>query len=138
MSVGRGTETPFEVIGAPWINGEALASYLNSISLPGVSFHAIRFTPDTSKFAGEACSGIRLTITDRGTFDPLRVGFEIARHLATTYADTWKSTRTCACLEMTRRWKLFGKGFRIPKSWPATKTSLSTFRKRRVQYLLYP
>ena len=138
ISVGRGTDTPFEVIGAPWIDGQALASNLNSASLPGVSFDAIRFTPDTSKFAGEACSGIRLTITDRGTFDPLRVGFEIARHLATAYTHTWDVGAYLRLLGNDETLDAVRQGLSYSEILASYEDDLSAFRKRRVQYLLYP
>ena len=138
MSVGRGTETPFEVIGAPWINGEALASYLNSISLPGASFDAIRFTPAACKFAGEACHGVRLTITNRDMFEPLRVGFEIARHLATTYADTWEVDAYLRLLGNDETLEAVRQGLSYSEILASYEDELSTFRKRRVQYLLYP
>lgn len=138
MSVGRGTDTPFEVIGAPWIDGQALASYLNSASLPGVSFDAIRFTPDTSKFAGEACSGVRLTITDRGTFEPLRVGFEIARHLATAYTDTWEVDAYLRLLGNDETLEAVRQGLSYPEILASYEDGLNAFRERRGQYLLYP
>jgi len=138
MSVGRGTDTPFEVIGAPWIDGPALATYLNGTSLPGVSFEAIRFTPDASKFAGEACGGVRLTITDRGRFDPLRVGFEIARHLATAYADTWEVDAYLRLLGNDRTLEAVREGLPYPEILATYDDGLNAFRERRSRYLLYP
>ncbi len=138
MSVGRGTDTPFEVIGAPWINGEALASYLNDASLPGVSFDAARFTPDTSKFAGEPCGGVRLTITNREIFEPLRVGFEIARHLATAYADTWEVDAYLRLLGNDKTLQAVRQGLSYPEILASYEDGLNAFRERRGQYLLYP
>jgi uncharacterized protein YbbC (DUF1343 family) len=138
ISVGRGTETPFEVIGAPWIDGEALASYLNGASLPGVSFAAIRFTPDASKFAGEACSGVRLTITHRETFEPLRVGFEVARHLATTYADTWEIDAYLRLLGNDATLEAVRQGLSYSEILASYEDGLNAFRERRSRYLLYP
>ena len=138
MSVGRGTDTPFEVIGAPWIDGEALASYLNGASLPGVSFDAIRFTPDASKFAGETCSGIRLTITNREIFEPLRVGFEIARRLATAYADTWEVDAYLRLLGNDETLEAVRKGLSYAEILASYEDNLNAFRERRGRYLLYP
>jgi uncharacterized protein YbbC (DUF1343 family) len=138
MSVGRGTDTPFEVIGTPWIDGQALAGYLNSASLPGVSFDAIRFTPDASKFAGEACSGVRLTITDRDMFDPLRLGFEIARHLATAYADTWEVDAYLRLLGNDKTLEAVRKGLSYSEILASYEDGLNAFRERRSRYLLYP
>jgi len=138
MSVGRGTDTPFEVFGAPWIDGPALATYLNGASLPGVSFEAIRFTPDASKFAGEACGGVRLTITDRGRLDPLRVGFEIARHLATAYADTWEVDAYLRLLGNDRTLEAVREGLPYSEILATYDDGLNAFRERRSRYLLYP
>ncbi|MEQ8207363.1 MAG: DUF1343 domain-containing protein, partial [Woeseia sp.] len=93
LSVGRGTETPFEIIGAPWLDGVELASQLNRAELPGIRFLATEFTPDASKFENELCRGVRFRITDRSRFDPSRTGFEIARQLALSYGDLWESDR---------------------------------------------
>ena len=138
MSVGRGTDTPFEVIGAPWIDGKALASYLNGTSLPGVSFDAARFTPDASKFAGETCSGVRLTITNREIFEPLRVGFEIARHLATAYADTWDVDAYSRLLGNDQTLQAVRQGLSYSEILASYEDGLNAFRERRGRYLLYP
>jgi uncharacterized protein YbbC (DUF1343 family)/CubicO group peptidase (beta-lactamase class C family) len=78
ISVGRGTDTPFEQIGAPWIDGVALAEALNRRNLPGIRFYPVRFTPTASKYAREACGGVFMVVTDRTTLRPVRVGLEIA------------------------------------------------------------
>ena len=66
LSVGRGTDTPFEVIGAPWLDGRVLADALAARRIPGVGFVPIRFTPSASKFKGEQCGGVNIVVTDRG------------------------------------------------------------------------
>lgn len=81
ISVGRGTDTPFEHIGAPWIDGMRLAEALNARALPGVRFYPVQFTPTSSKFANELCQGVFVVITDRNAVRPLRVGVEIASAL---------------------------------------------------------
>lgn len=91
LSVGRGTATPFEWIGAPWLDGKQLAEKLSSQNLPGVRFEAVQFTPDASKFANEACGGVRFTITDRDAFDSVRTGFAVARAIHELHPDDWKS-----------------------------------------------
>ena len=91
LSVGRGTDTPFEVLGAPWINEMGLARHLNRARLPGVRFVPIRFTPDTSTYADEACGGVNVIITDREGFRPVRTGLEIARQLRHLYGGLWKA-----------------------------------------------
>src|SRR4029077_9707184 len=81
ISVGRGTDTPFEVIGAPWLDGQKLAEALNRAGLAGVRFVSVRFSPKSSRFAGEQCSGVNIIVTDRGAFRPVAAGVVIAHHL---------------------------------------------------------
>jgi uncharacterized protein YbbC (DUF1343 family) len=81
ISVGRGTKTPFEVIGAPWIKGAALAERLNARKLEGVRFKGVAFTPTTSVHEKKRCEGVFMTVTDRGRFDSVRCGLEIANAL---------------------------------------------------------
>jgi uncharacterized protein YbbC (DUF1343 family) len=90
LSVGRGTKTPFELFGAPWLDGEQLALELHQLNLPGVEFKAIQFTPDSSKFAGELCGGIGIQITDRERFESVRTGIEIALQLRRLYSQEWE------------------------------------------------
>ena len=87
VSVGRGTDTPFEQIGAPWIDGVALADAMNARALPGIRFYPVRFTPTTSKYANEACGGVFMIVTDRLALHPVRVGVEIAAMLQKTVRD---------------------------------------------------
>jgi uncharacterized protein YbbC (DUF1343 family)/CubicO group peptidase (beta-lactamase class C family) len=85
ISVGRGTETPFEILGAPYIDGGRLASALHDV--PGVSAVAVRFTPTASIHKGEECGGVRLTITDRRALRSVELGLRIARLLAEWYPE---------------------------------------------------
>jgi uncharacterized protein YbbC (DUF1343 family) len=78
ISVGRGTDTPFEHVGAPWIDGVRLAEALNARGLAGVRFYPVQFTPTSSKFADELCQGVFIVVTDRQALRPVRVGLEIA------------------------------------------------------------
>jgi len=87
LSVGRGTDTPFEQIGAPWIDGVDLARELNAQRLPGIRVYPLRFTPTSSRFAGELCEGVFFVITDRALFRPVRLGLELAATLHRLYGD---------------------------------------------------
>lgn len=82
VSVGRGTEAPFRTVGAPFINGAALAAELVAAELKGVEFLAIDFVPSKSKFVGEQCSGVRIRVTNRDRCQPLEIASAIAGHLA--------------------------------------------------------
>ena len=90
VSVGRGTDTPFEVFGAPWISGQTLAAELAARRLPGVAFVPVSFTPDSSTFKRERCEGVNVVITDRDAFEPVRTGLEIAVALRRLHPDAWK------------------------------------------------
>jgi uncharacterized protein YbbC (DUF1343 family) len=85
LSLGRGTDAPFEQIGADWIDGEALAELLNSQFIPGVRIYPTRFTPNASHFRGQTISGVRFVITDREMFDSTRLGVEVAAGLQKLY-----------------------------------------------------
>ena len=81
LSVGRGTDTPFEIIGAPWIDPLQLSASLHESDLPGVTFVPIRFAPKSSRFKDQSCGGVNFIITDRDAFDPVRLGVELASTL---------------------------------------------------------
>ena len=85
VSVGRGTDTPFEQIGAPWIDGRRLAAHLNARGLAGVRAYPVFFTPTSSKFAGERCQGVFFVVTDREALKPVRLGLEVAAALFTLH-----------------------------------------------------
>ncbi|MDH5242207.1 MAG: DUF1343 domain-containing protein, partial [Gammaproteobacteria bacterium] len=137
VSVGRGTATPFELIGAPWLDGESLAGALNEMQLPGIAFTATRFTPDASTFAGELCEGVRFTITDRSVFEPLTTGLSIARQLLLDYPDDWQTDRYLRLLgnEAALRALLDGKSVSEIKA--SYQKGLDEFLARRTRYLLY-
>ncbi|MBI4874790.1 MAG: DUF1343 domain-containing protein [Acidobacteria bacterium] len=84
-SVGRGTDAPFEQVGADWIKGPALAAYLNSRYIPGVRVYPTRLRPSSSNFAGQEIEGIRFVITDREAFNAVRLGIEVAAALEKLY-----------------------------------------------------
>jgi uncharacterized protein YbbC (DUF1343 family) len=77
-SVGRGTDAPFEQVGADWIRGRELAAYLNARFLPGVRVYPTRFRPASSRFAGQFIEGVRFIVTDREAFSAARLGLELA------------------------------------------------------------
>ena len=87
LSEGRGTTRPFELVGAPYIDGYDLACALRQESLPGVSFRPVFFTPQFQKWAGELCGGVQLHVTERRSFLPYRTGVAILRHVRELYPD---------------------------------------------------
>ncbi len=84
-SVGRGTDSPFEIIGADFVSGIELAGYLNGRGIPGVRCYPVRFTPTASHFTGVSVDGVRFLITNRDIFDSSRLGIEVASALQHLY-----------------------------------------------------
>jgi uncharacterized protein YbbC (DUF1343 family)/CubicO group peptidase (beta-lactamase class C family) len=137
LSVGRGTDTPFEVVGAPWIDGQQLASYLNRQRIAGVRFVPLRFTPASSVFKGEECGGINIIITDRGGFRPVLNGLEIAVALRKLYPAQWKVDNYLRLLvnaDSLERLKRGDSAADIARSWSA---QLEDFKRKRARVLIY-
>lgn len=93
VSVGRGTDTPFEVVGAPWMDGRKLAAYLNARRIAGVRFVPVQFKPNASVFKGETCSGVNIIVVDREAFESVTTGLEIAAALRKLYPADWQAER---------------------------------------------
>ncbi|MDH5500418.1 MAG: DUF1343 domain-containing protein [Gammaproteobacteria bacterium] len=137
VSVGRGTSTPFELIGAPWLDGESLAKTLDALQLPGIDFTATEFTPDASTFAGELCAGVRFTITDRSAFEPLTTGLAIARQLLLDYPDDWQTERYIRLLGNKAALRALLGGRSVTGIKASYQKGLDEFMARRAGYLLY-
>jgi uncharacterized protein YbbC (DUF1343 family) len=90
ISVGRGTGTPFEVVGAPWIDPVAFAKYLNARDISGVRFVPIQFTPVSSNYSSQLCGGVNMTVTDRNALDAPELGLEVASALQHLYPGNYK------------------------------------------------
>ncbi len=90
LSVGRGTDSPFEVLGAPWLASLELVAALRGADLPGLMFMAVEFTPRSGPYRGQLCHGVRMVVTDRQTFRPVRTGLEIARQMLRLHRQHWK------------------------------------------------
>jgi uncharacterized protein YbbC (DUF1343 family) len=138
LSVGRGTATPFELIGAPWLNGPRLQQALAAAKLPGAEFHAARFVPTASKFAHEDCGGIRITITDRSALRPIHTGLEIARQLHLLFPQDWKVAAYESLLGNHAVFEALRSGKSVAEMEALYRPGLDEFRKRREQFLLYP
>jgi uncharacterized protein YbbC (DUF1343 family)/CubicO group peptidase (beta-lactamase class C family) len=137
VSVGRGTDTPFEVLGAPWIHERELAEFVNRANPPGVRVVPIRFTPSSSKFEGEECGGIHFLITDWREFRSFQLGLIVAKALRTLHHDDWQTDRYMRLLgnEAVYNHVLAGEDVAEIIEF-ATKQSRA-FRDRRKPYLLY-
>ncbi len=138
VSVGRGTDTPFELFGAPWINGPQLAAELNHRFVPGVRFVPTLFTPDSGLYHGELCHGISLVITDRASLEPMLMGLEIASALHKLYPDHFsydKMIELVGNADTIAELKSGESPMRIVWDW---QPALEKFRKMRAKYLIYP
>ncbi len=137
-SVGRGTDAPFEQIGAEWIHGTELARFLNSRFVPGVRFYATRFTPNSSNFSGKTIEGVRFVITNRDALDSTRLGFEIAYALQQLYPGQM-NFETNRFLIGNRKAIEAMKSGRDPRSMVQDmEDEIRSFIIRRTPYLLYP
>ena len=137
LSVGRGTDTPFEQVGAPWIDGPRLAEALNARRLPGVRVYPTAFTPSSSKYAGELCRGVFLIVTDRDAIRPVRVGLELIAAIARLHgpkldtAETWKLYGSREQLEAV---KSGSDPAAVSAAWAVAE---ARWRELRARYLLY-
>ena len=137
LSVGRGTDTPFEQVGAPWVDGVKLADLLNARNIPGIRFYAVRFTPSASKYAGEECQGVFMIVTDRAALRPVRLGIEIAAALQKLYGakfDLEATERLLGSKESISRIRAGDDPAAIAAAWGAAE---GRWRLLRNQYLLY-
>jgi uncharacterized protein YbbC (DUF1343 family) len=137
LSVGRGADTPFEVIGAPWLDGMRLARDLNRAGLDGVVFVPIRFTPESSKFSGKECGGVNVLISDRSQLRPVRMGLEIARQLRRLYPHQWEAEAYMRLLGNSAVHEALLAGKSVDEIEAAYRKDLEEFRERRQRFLIY-
>ncbi len=136
-SVGRGTDAPFEQIGADWIDAGVLAEYLNARFIPGVRVYPTRFRPTSSNLAGKDIPGIRFVITDREAFDSTRLGFEIAAGLEALFPghlDLAKCRNLIGSYELVDNLQA---GHDVSTIWIKAQQQAAAFDERRKPYLLY-
>ena len=137
VSVGRGTQTPFEEFGAPWLNGDDVASALNGRHLPGLHFTAQPFIPIVGLYSGERCGGVAVRITDRGAVRSMPMGLEIAMILHRLYPQQFDPEKLLLLIGNSDTIQQLQSGTlseKIVASWAA---SLSTFDQIRRKYFLY-
>ncbi len=137
VSVGRGTEAPFEEFGAPWINGDEVAEALNARNLPGVRFANQPYIPVSGLYAGQRCGGVGIRVTDREAVRSMRVGLEIATVLQKKYPDHFDVTKTIVLLgndATVQQLKAGTPPEQIIASWSG---DLGAFDQVRQKYSLY-
>jgi uncharacterized protein YbbC (DUF1343 family)/CubicO group peptidase (beta-lactamase class C family) len=138
LSVGRGTDAPFEQLGAPFVDAQALLAAVRRQSLPGVKLEAADFTPKQGPHAGQLCHGLRLAVSDSRAFAPVRTGLAIAKALRELHPADWKAEDLIKLLGngKAQRALLEGRDLdAIEATWSA---DLARFRQRREAFLLYP
>jgi len=136
-SVGRGTDSPFELIGADWIHGGELARFLNGRFIPGVRAYPARFRPTSSNFSGKTVEGVRFVVTNRDTFDSTRLGLELGYALNKLYPGkiAWQENRfLIGNHEVLRDLK---DGVDPGTILQKMEDSLAGFTRQREHYLLY-
>lgn len=138
VSVGRGTDTPFELLGAPWIKAQELAAYLNAREISGVRFVPVSFTPNASNYSGQECEGVNITLTERNAFDAPELGIELASALHKLYHESFHLEKMNEILINQSVYDAIMRGDdprRIAADWQG---SLDKFQQIRQKYLLYP
>jgi uncharacterized protein YbbC (DUF1343 family)/CubicO group peptidase (beta-lactamase class C family) len=139
LSVGRGTDRPFELFGAPYINDVQLAEELNRRNIPGMRFTPIRFTPKSSAFKGEECGGVSVELVDRDAMSGCRAGAEILDALRRLYgADAVKIEGTKGMFGTKATPDAIIAGEPVDRIAAAWQKDVDAFRQARRKYLLYP
>ncbi|MFZ0322399.1 MAG: exo-beta-N-acetylmuramidase NamZ domain-containing protein [Candidatus Sulfotelmatobacter sp.] len=137
VSVGRGTDTPFELLGAPWMKSRELAAYLNARGIAGVRFVPVTFTPTASNYANQKCEGVNLVLTERNALDAPELGIELAAALKKLYPADYKLDRLPELLVNQSAYDglIAGKDpRRIAQDW---QDDLEKFELIRKKYLIY-
>jgi len=137
VSVGRGTDTPFELLGAPWVNARELARYLNERNLSGVRFVPVSFTPTASNYAEQKCEGVNIILLERNTLDAPELGIELVSALRKLYPQNYKMDRMIEILANQSVYDAIVQGRdprRIAQDW---QEQLEKFQQLRQKYLIY-
>ncbi len=140
MSVGRGTALPFEICGAPWLDGDRLARQLNTYDLPGVRFRGLCFIPTGNRYAGQECGGVQIHITQLEALKPVELGLELVAAAYIQHPDgfAWEAEHFDR-LTGTNKIRVAIESriapHEIAVSWHSTEQQ---FRQDRAAFLLYP
>jgi uncharacterized protein YbbC (DUF1343 family) len=137
VSVGRGTERPFERVGAPWISGRILADALGAQALPGVSFEPIVFSPGDSTYAGQTCEGVAITVTDRDRLDATLLGAALTQTLYRLWPDRFRIELTLGMVGSASTLDALRAGADLQALQDEWRAALQDFAARRGAVLLY-
>ena len=137
VSVGRGTERPFEVVGAPWLDPHRVSEDLNALRLRGVAFEPVVFTPSSDVYAGVPCGGIRVVVTDREAIRPVTIGLAIAKTLRSRHRDQFRPEAIQNLLVNRATMWAFLRNESLDRLVAWTEMERSSFLNRRASYLIY-
>lgn len=137
LSVGRGTDTPFERIGAPWLDGRALQRAIHELALPGLRCVPIEFTPQSSVHAGQRCGGVQFLVTDWQRFEPVRSGLGVALALRAVAPKDWDTRRLDWLLKDAAIADGVRAGAKLDELVASWQADLRLFRMRSKPFLLY-
>jgi uncharacterized protein YbbC (DUF1343 family) len=137
VSVGRGTDRPFELVGAPYVNEVEFATALNAAGLPGVRFVPVRFTPSASTFKDQACGGVNVLITDWNQLNAVDVGLTLALVLQRQHGSKFASDKMKNLLESAPTLEAIKAGKSLNDIHALWANGLAEFRQRRAKFLLY-
>jgi uncharacterized protein YbbC (DUF1343 family)/CubicO group peptidase (beta-lactamase class C family) len=138
LSVGRGTDMPFEVVGAPWVDPHTLADTLNARRLPGVRFDPVVFVPASDNYAGTPCWGVRLVVTDRQAIRPVSVALTLGAVLRTQHRHQFRPESMQYLLVHRPTMWAFLRGEPLDRLMAWAEADRATFLNRRASYLIYP
>lgn len=137
VSVGRGTDAPFELVGAPWIDAAKLTAALVAEGVPGVGFEAADFTPNEAPYSGALCHGVRITLRDLRVYAPLPLGFALLRALATAYPSRFQIDRALGMVGDGSVLAALKRGERTEDVERLYAKDLAEFDAKRAKYILY-
>jgi uncharacterized protein YbbC (DUF1343 family) len=138
LSVGRGTDTPFEVVGAPYIDDVAFAEALNRAGPSGVRFVPVRFTPRASVFKDQSCGGVYLIVTDRNRLRAVDLGLTLAITLQRMYPAQFALNKLDTLLQHAPTVEAIRSGRSLSDVRRLWNADLEAFQRRRQPFLLYP
>jgi uncharacterized protein YbbC (DUF1343 family)/CubicO group peptidase (beta-lactamase class C family) len=137
ISLGRGTDTPFELLGAPWIQPLELASYLNARAISGVRFVPTEFTPNANVYAQQKCGGVNIIVTDRNALDAPELGIEIAAALHSLYPQQFEMKNLDSLMLNKATMDAISAGQDPRRVWMDWVEAIERFMPIRARYLLY-
>jgi uncharacterized protein YbbC (DUF1343 family) len=137
VSVGRGTQAPFEEFGAPWLNGEEVAAALNERHLPGLHFTPQPFIPVVGLYSGQRCGGVAVRITDRFSVRSMRMGVEIAAILQKLYPKQFDPEKLLLLIGNSDTIEQLQASVAPEKIVASWSTAVNAFDQVRRKYFLY-